>query len=1178
MRTFRRIVLAVLAGALLLVGSLYVYIFKFDGLERIVNARLAALTEQRYNLEVTIGQMKGDIFSGIVLEDVTVYFVDSGSYYLLLDLPRLSTAYSLSNLWNKDYILDYLYLDSAIVTLVRDSSGRWLVPGFSSKSSGDGRREVPSFTIGNLEINNANLRLLENTDTLSFNDIVLSAVVESRDKTYAVDLRRFEFTSSDKRLSLTAAAGKLTYSEGRLVFSDVAVVTGESRAKLNGNVKFADPPEGRVAFAVDNIDLDDVSALFGVRLSGVLDLNGTVSFVGKKIDGSVDIAGNFMFAAFENLSADFRFEKRRLLVDTLYGTILGNCTIDGSGGIDFSTPLERYSISAEIKNFNLKQLVPNAFESNLTGRIELAGESFHSDRLLLNINTDLHESSFDEYPLHEAFGDLTITADSICFADSFRINYFENIFYLAGRIDYSDDINLTVAADLHNLDRYQGKLFIDQPGGRGHADATISGATADPDLRGLFVSDSVWVYGLYSDNFAASVEMKRFLTGKRGTVEISYYDGAAWDLPYDSGYAFLSVDSNLVRIDTFSMRNQYARFNGQGLLDYGVDPMHMTVDSLILALFDQTFYNRYKIEFDIDSSGFNFQRAVIGTSDAGLSVAGRVDYDESMDLVLSVDRIPIRPWVNLFDTTLPIDGFLSCEALVKGTFDQPQFNLLGSVDSLTYRDLQLGALVTGLQYDNRLLTLDSLLIRSAAGNYRGAGSFHVDLAFTSEVVERFPELPLNIDISASDRRFDLVSLVMPSVEQLDGNFFADLTLSGTPHAPHLAGEAYIKNARLKYFDLEQLIWADSAGVTMKDNRIIIDRIELYAKDKKGNRKGKAHLEGNIIVKSLDSLYYDLDITLAEEFPFSYELDDIRGVVKGNLHVEGDTPPLVTGDLTLVSMKYLVNFATEKEGSPIMYALSGENAWDLNINIDVLSNYWIKNEDINAEFAGQINLVREKGIYRFIGEMEILRGRGFLFDKTFQLEPGSKVIFEGNPTINPRLDITGYTRIAGIRRSVGEEPETTQPLELGIHVTGTLEAPEINAAEESDFTREDILPLIVANYYSSDSVSSSGQFEQRLSGLISSQVSQIGARQLAHLGVETFELDPLYGGEYDPLKTRVTVGFYTAHNLYVYGRSTLSGQTRQEVGFEYRFNKALLLEGLRDEEELYHLAFKLHWEF
>ena len=71
MRTLRRIVLAVLIGILLLVGSLYVYIFRLGGLERIVNAQVASLVEQRYDLEVTIGNVKGDFFSGLVLEDMT---------------------------------------------------------------------------------------------------------------------------------------------------------------------------------------------------------------------------------------------------------------------------------------------------------------------------------------------------------------------------------------------------------------------------------------------------------------------------------------------------------------------------------------------------------------------------------------------------------------------------------------------------------------------------------------------------------------------------------------------------------------------------------------------------------------------------------------------------------------------------------------------------------------------------------------------------------------------------------------------------------------------------------------------------------------------------------------------------------------------------------------------------
>jgi len=59
---------------------------------------------------------------------------------------------------------------------------------------------------------------------------------------------------------------------------------------------------------------------------------------------------------------------------------------------------------------------------------------------------------------------------------------------------------------------------------------------------------------------------------------------------------------------------------------------------------------------------------------------------------------------------------------------------------------------------------------------------------------------------------------------------------------------------------------------------------------------------------------------------------------------------------------------------------------------------------------------------------------------------------------------------------------------------------------------------------------------------------------------------------------VTLGFYTFQNLYIYGRSRLDVVQGQEVGFEYRFNKSLIFEGRKDEDELYHLDLKLHWEF
>ena len=454
---------------------------------------------------------------------------------------------------------------------------------------------------------------------------------------------------------------------------------------------------------------------------------------------------------------------------------------------------------------------------------------------------------------------------------------------------------------------------------------------------------------------------------------------------------------------------------------------------------------------------------------------------------------------------------------------------------------------------------------------------NVEIDFTSDSLLMPLDQPLDISISAEDTRFDLVMLLLPNVEDLQGHFRADFRLFGTPDNPHLEGTAVLDSARLKYYDLAGIIFADSASVRMKDNEIIIDRIDAYVPNPKAaTGRSYAYIDGVITVKSLSVLNYDVDIDIPKGFPVKYDLDDIDGIVEGRMHIEGDTPPSVTGDLTVTSARYLVNFASAEEGSPLMMLLSGDKTWDLNINVDVLSNYWIKNDDIDAEFSGQLNIIRDSGNYRFIGEMEILRGRGFLFDKTFQIDPGSRVIYNDIDTLNPTLDITAYTKIVG----VSQYPDSSnEQIELGLHITGTLENPEFNTVGDG-FSRSDILPLLVANYAASDSNQAGAmtKIEQRMTGLVSSQVSQLGTRQLNRLGVETFEIDPSYGGKLDPLRSRVTLGFYTSPNLYIYGRSQISQKLGQEVGFEYRFNKSFMLEGLKDEEDLYHMNLKLKWEF
>ena len=1176
MSQWLRILLWTLGTITLVLAGTYVYVFHLGGFEQIVNAQIDRYLEEPYGVSASIGSISGSLHSDITIEDITLNYCPDGGDSSIMKLIRLSAGYKLSDLFDNRWQFDYLTLDSAVITVSQDAEGRWLLPGASGTSASG---TAPEFGVSILTLNDISIRAQRMDDTVSVDHLHLKLALSGADDTYALDLERFHFDLDGERMSLDAAGGKATYANNSLLVSDLALSSDRTRIRLSGLINLEDDPKGQVDFAIDNLDIARITEYVGPKLHGIVDLNGSATFGGGAISGEVDLGGSFMMVSFENLHTSFHFEDKILELDTLYGSILGNCGVDGAGFVNFGMRPEAYELRADIRNFNLHNLVQHSFVSDLSGHIDLRGESFRNQTLRLEVTTELIESNFASYPLQSAGGTIIITTDSIYFADSFVVKYYENMFYVGGAVDYDDSLYLEVTADLANLDRYRGKLFIDKPGGRAQAEATLTGRTNDPDLDGVFVSDSIWIYGLYADSFRADVHLQRFLTGRQGVIEIGATSGKAWSVPMDSLSGGFSVDSNIVTIDRLYFVNEHVDLQGSGILDYAALPMALSVDTLTMSIFGRRFSNRGDLQIGIGESGFILDQVAIGNESSQLDASGLIGFDETLGLQLDVNRVPIGPWMNLLNQPWDIDGLVSAEAKLEGTFLAPKIEIGGSIDSLVYRGLVLGDLSAGLAYANRQLRVDSVQVLSRGGWYRAEGFLAVDLALTeSEIVERFPDSPMDISMVAKDTRFDLVSVILPSVEQLDGDFAASLRLSGSPNDPHLEGGATIKNGRLKYFDIAQPIYTDSASVTTQNNRIKINRVAAYVLDEdKSDRKRFAFVGGEIIVRTLDSLYYDIDVEIPEGLPFTYELDDIQGRMKGMVHVDGASPPLVTGDLELIDMKYRVNFAGPEMGSPIMAALLGESSWDLDVNINIPNSYWIQNDDINAEFTGEINLKRRSGDYQFIGEMELVRGRGFLFDKTFRLDPGGRVVFGEEEGLNARLDIIGRTRIAAISADpLTSQVDVPEELEVGVHVRGTVEAPEISPTDDTEMSTEELLFLLVANQYKDDNVSASGRFENRIYDMVGSQMSQIGARRL---GLETFEIDPYYyDGGIDPLNTRVTVGFYTAPNLYVYGRSALSMRSGQEVGFEYRFSRNWLLEGKGDEEQRYRLSLKLHWEY
>jgi hypothetical protein len=1178
MRLWKKIILSLLALFVLVVSAGWVYLFPLHGLEKIVNSKLNSLLAKGTEFQVSIGSIGGDVINGLTLEDVVVTYGDSLDRFETVRARKVTLTYSISNLWHRELRFSLIQIDSLDIHVRQDSTGRFLPQFTTSKDTNTTTGEPPSFFIGTFLLNEGAITYARRDDTIAADHLSLEASFLIEEGTYAMDIQRLQMVMERPSAIVHEVGGKLTFANGNLYFENLKVRVDSTSVNLTGLVS-PGQKVGSVEVTASNVNLADLKKFGGPSLRGIVDVSGLVGRDTSGVRGKVLLQGTFFQVDMNEIHADFRFRDKLLYLDSVSGTWFDSSQVSAKGMIDFSVKPEKYTASVNLGHFNLQRMVSKSFRSDLSGQVKLYGVGFNNRDLSLDLDVKIAESSFDEYPIQEASGKLNVTTDSIRFFDGFAVRYFENWLKASGKVDYSGLMDLMVEGNIPRLDRYTGRFFIKEPAGRGRFNGNIIGKTSDPSVRGTFTSDSLWLYELYSTGVSAELEIDHFFSSPSGDVRCRFDSGLAWDIPYDSIFSIMRIDSGHVMIDSLFSENAYSSISTRGNFWYDVYPSQLRLDTLRWTLFSQRFTNSGPVRVDIDSAGYAFVSSKITDGEGQFAIGGRVNYDESLAASIDLENAQLAPWIQLFRDDLPMTAIASCRVNLQGDLAHPAFVADGSLDSLTYEDLELGDMSFGVRYDDRKMTVDSVVVLSHPGVYRAEGSFYVDLALTQRPIERLPRLPMSLTVSMSDTVFNLVFLFLPSVEDLSGQFYAGFNLTGTPAEPHLNGKAWLKGGRLKYFDLRDTLFTDSAEITMEDNQIVFDRIEAYVYDfRKKGHKSFAILDGEIVVKSLDTLFYDIDVTLPREFPFRYELEDIIGVVEGELHIEGDNTPKVTGDLQLITMRYEAEFARAEEGSPLMQTLNSGDSWDLDINFDIPSNYWIKNSDVDAELWGAINLIRESGNYRFVGDMTFLRGRGFLFDKTFRIDAGSTVIFEDIEYLNPRLDITAWTRIPGQRR---ETDSVREDIDLCVRVTGTLEAPQIDPCEGSQFSQGDILPLIVANYYSSDTAQASGQFSQRTLDYLSRPLSQAGERGLRRLGkfigvgVETFEIDPGYSGELDPLKSKYTLGLSPAEKLYVFGNySAVKGGA---VGFEYRFNKSFFLQGRRDENELYQLNLQLHWE-
>lgn len=1140
--------------------------------EKQIDQTLESFFEAQKPVNIRVGKISGSFLNGVTITDIVLDYDEKGLEYRVLEIPRIQVSYKPTDLWNKRWILNRVEIQNPKITLKKDKQGNFLIPKLK-QAQGLKKTFLFDFKVDQVLIKDGLFEIVSNPDSLKFDSLNFDLSVTKKKTTWDIVVKEARGNQVEKDVNLKGAKGKIQIAGDKLELEDFLILTDESKIKVEGETKLKDKLDFNLDINSKNISLAELSRLTGVDLSGNLNVEGTCKGNFKSFGGKAKISGIFMDRKFDNVETQYGFSNKLLEFKNLKGRIF-EAPIAGSGSLNFANHPETYQFSGEVENLDLAKIVQGELHSDFSGKVELEGQGFNDKNLLMNFSVNLDKGRIDTYSFNEAQGKFTLDFNKIHFYEGFKARYKHTDGIFSGDLEYKGNLDIQAVVDFKDLTDFTNQIFIKEMAGRGKANLNITGKTEDFNAEGDFISDSVWAYQFFSSDFKADLSVVNYISHQKGYLNLDIKSGWAWEIPYDSCKTWISLDGFNIYFDSSLAWQEDYQLNFNGKINTEKEVQPLVIEKFDLLYRGVKFENREPVLIDVKQEDIDFRQAIIYTPKGEIQISGTISYEEELNLQIQCSNILAETWADLFLSPGKVKGIFSATTNLKGTFQSPQMQLAGSIDSVKYMTVNLGKMDFDVEYKNQNLQINRLSLSSPDAKYSWSGSAPINLSFY-KTKDRLLDQPQKIIFEGEGSSFSLIHLFIPDIEYLTGNFNSNIQIEGTPVHPQLNGIVKLEKGFLKIAELQDPITNVKAVIRMVNEDIYFDEAVGYIE------KGKITARGNIKVKDIETFVYDLTVN-GKDLPFTYEDIDLSGVADLSLTVIGESPPLVSGQIAIREASYLEPFGTASGSGYYASQVPAhpEKLWNWDFSVIALNNLWVINSDLRAEFGGEVLVTRQEGELRLLGSLQVLRGKYFLPGTTFDIEEG-ELIFDNIEKIDPKLHLLVSTDIYGKGQNPTSALAKGDDAKLQLLIEGTLSAPEVNPAPGSPYTKDDILEVLTLNrrFSTVDTTGIGGAFQEKvISGLGGAGNLFLGQWAYRTIGVETFEVKPSWGEKFDLLGTEVTVGKYFLRNLYGRYTGRLSAPEVYEVGLEYRLNKNLYLEGNKDKQNLYKVGLNLHLEF
>lgn len=397
----------------------------------------------------------------------------------------------------------------------------------------------------------------------------------------------------------------------------------------------------------------------------------------------------------------------------------------------------------------------------------------------------------------------------------------------------------------------------------------------------------------------------------------------------------------------------------------------------------------------------------------------------------------------------------------------------------------------------------------------------------------------------ADLQLKLFQFLAPFLESLSGQLTMNTTLNLTRGQLQMLGEGEITNTYLKLKGFPVPIEEIETPIQFSQSKIIFDDITALVGTRELDGSGFIDIKGNKnIIVDLNAEADNLEIT----FP-----DKITTNGKANLRFSGNWMPYtLRADYKVNNGLVEKDFEQDKNSGVSVLPLSPYLPQSqieeripsvlLDVNVDMTKGVVVKNQLLQGQAKGQLNISGTPELPQIAGRIEIEKGGQLFFhDKPFLID-NAVINFTPGREINPNIYITANSRVA--------------EYDISLLIQGPSKNIQIKPSSQPPLSENDIFSLLALGYTTQADQTLSSETQQNQAGIEAlatiTNSSQFNKKIQNTLGL-TVQLAPSVDSTKNIAVPKVVVSKQLQKKLSASYSRPLSGDLSNEFKLQYLFN-------------------------